>query len=111
MTTPSPTRKVLELTVVCANMAKGCPRLGAPFTVTGHSRTRALKRGRAYCSLECGKAGRRANVSAAMKSRWANPRARARMMAARHGARQKAIANSQARVVNLRKLGPGAPEC
>jgi hypothetical protein len=79
-----PPRKSIE--GVCANA--NCPRPGAPLAVTGKERKHALKRGRAYCSPECGKAGRRANVSSAMTAMWANPEARARMLAARRGTRQ-----------------------
>jgi hypothetical protein len=90
MTTPAPARKVLELKVVCANTTKDhpCPLGGIPFTATGPSRKGVLKRGRGYCSRACSDVGRRRNVSAAMRTMWANTAARARMMSARRRALQ-----------------------
>ncbi len=76
------TVQLLELPVVCANTTTSypCPLGGATFEVTGQQRRNALRRaGRVYCSRACSDAGRRENMSAAAKDRWADPAARARL--------------------------------
>jgi hypothetical protein len=55
--------KVLE--VACAN-----PTCGKAVALTGMARTNARKRGRGYCSLECGKDGKLASLSVAKSVHW-----------------------------------------